>query len=169
MKHTKAFACLVGAAALAMGLAGCGGNGAQQAAVAGLEQLFQVAQQDYQDFMERVSPAEPSQEPGLESQQGLEEYIAAEYAGIMTQQGYEQAAENRIITKIMKAAQEQGEDFTNVKVELEERSGETEGEQYNYTVTLSAGQSTLTATGAVVVVQQDGSWKMDAITLNGLE
>lgn len=85
MKHTKAFACLVGAAALAMGLAGCGGNGAQQAAVAGLEQLFQVAQQDYQDFMQQVSPAEPSQEPGLESQQGLEEYIAAEYAGIMTQ------------------------------------------------------------------------------------
>lgn len=99
----------------------------------------------------------------------LTDYITGRYPDLFTAKGYETVLSNRIFTRATAAATEAGADFTVTSVALSRRKSDADVWYFDYEMTAKAqlpSQDAVRARGGISMVQEDGQWKAQSVTID---
>ena len=151
---TRAFAACL-ALALMLAAAGCGAN-AEQTAQGFLEELFTCT-------AEQAAELEPIAFTRDDADGKLAEYFRSRLGDRMTEDAFEDAMQNRYVTRAFSLTVE-GAPSVSASVTLTKRS---DGEIYDYTAELTSdGAVAASAFGTVIMIKEDGAWKVSALKLS---
>ena len=137
-----------------------GKDPAKDAAQNALTKLFSCTQQSMDEFDEFLAGENVDDA-------ALVEYFGQKYPDLMTQKGFEKALSNRLFTRVYQASKDAGADFVVKSVTLSDRAGETDGRQYNFEVAMQ--DESHSVTGVVLLVEEQGKWLVDVLTVDSLK
>ena len=141
----------------------------EKAASLFLKKAFTCTLEDAQTLMELETSEDVLATVGITSDETSEllEYCNTQFAGDMTQTGYESALNQRVFTIVMGIAQNAQADVSAETVELTVRNGKNSGE-FNFVVHLSVDESAQDSTeisGSIRTVTDGGQIKVDSISV----
>ena len=141
----------------------------EKAASSFLKKAFTCTFEDAQTLMAPETSEDVSAAVGIDSDETSEllEYCSTQFAGDMTQTGYESALNQRVFTIVMGIAQNAQADVSAETVELAVRNGKNSGE-FNFVVSLSMDESAQDSTeisGSIRMVADGGQIKVDSISV----
>jgi len=97
----------------------------------------------------------------------LLKYLNSVYEGQMTENGYSSIMKNRVPTKVINATSEENSDLKVTSIQLESRDAIKGSKCYAFSVkveTVKDTTKTFTFKGNIVLIQENGHWKVDGIT-----
>lgn len=169
MKHPKIprgrtmlifLAAAVTLAAAALLLAGRNrADSPEKAAEAVLARTYGATRQDYENLNSAVLRSRGDN-------QILLDYLHAVYGGQLTENGYQACAANRIPSRAADLAKEEKSDLKVSSIGLEPADAEEGSKRYTFTVQVQTTEDpakTFTFRGSILLVREEGRWKVDAI------
>lgn len=131
----------------------------EKAAEAVLARTYGATRQDYENLNNAILRSRGDD-------QILLDYLHAVYGGQLTENGYQVCAANRIPSRAANIAKEEESDLRVSSIKLEPADAGAESKRYTFTVqarTTEDASKTFTFKGSILLVREEGRWKVDAI------
>lgn len=115
-----------------------------------LQTVFDVSEDDVSGFLE------------LSSEEDMQAWMSDKYGAYMTADGLNSGMQNRILSMGIELLRE-GKSYEEPQITIDKKENAGEEEWYDYKVTVSAGDEEIIYSGSMLLVQEEGKWKIDQI------
>jgi len=134
---------------------------AENIAKAVLNQTYGISLEDRKNFTNAITQS-------TEDNATLFKYFNSVYDGKMTENGYNDIIKNRVPSRVITTISEENSDLKVTSIKLESRDANKGSKGYTYTVkteTVNDATKIFTFKGNIVLIQENGHWKVDGISL----
>ena len=145
--------------------------GADKTAIQFLTQMFTCTQEDCEEFEKALTGGSQTDSSSVGISNGGDEalraYFSEKYSDMMTEQGLEKALMQRVLPQGLMLADQNQTDLKVQNVELSGRTASSDAMQFNFTVTTAdTKDNTFEITGVIGLVEQDGQFKVNQVSVD---
>lgn len=146
-------------------------SGADKTAIQFLTQMFTCTQEDCEEFEKALTGGSQTDSSSVGISNGGDEalraYFSEKYSDMMTEQGMEKSLAQRVLAQGLMLAEQNQTELKAQQVQLSGRTASSDTMQFNFTVTTAdTKDNTFEITGVIGLVEQDGQFKVNQVSVD---